>query len=208
VDSFTIRPLYSGERNPSTDWIWFWVGPKAGLDAVVREKFPAATINRILVVQPVALRLYWPSYPSHLFGSCHWNCLPFRMPKDRNSFFGTVFTHVHALISPRTLRLTTYMVFRDFLIAVAVACSQSVVTTVWYYWGPFLCSTAIASVFLHYCIWSRPAGSIGRRATKTELGQVYKRRTGSPATSQPWGRGQRWSSKRWFVHRSTTRPGQ
>jgi len=24
---------------------------------------------------------------------------------------------------------------------------------------------------------------------------------------QPWGWGQRWSSKRWFVHRSTTRPG-
>jgi hypothetical protein len=28
--------------------------------------------------------------------------------------------------------------------------------------------------------------------------QVYKWRTGSPATSQPWGWGQRWSSKRWL----------
>jgi hypothetical protein len=36
------------ERVPSTQWIGGWVGPRAVLDAVVREKFPAPAGNRTL----------------------------------------------------------------------------------------------------------------------------------------------------------------
>jgi len=36
---------------------------------------------------------------------------------------------------------------------------------------------------------------------------LCRRWTGSPATSQSWWWGQRWSSKRWSLHRSTTGPG-
>jgi len=36
------------ERAPFTCWIGGWVGPRAGLDAVARKKFPAPARNRIL----------------------------------------------------------------------------------------------------------------------------------------------------------------
>jgi hypothetical protein len=38
--SFTSRPLYPRERAPGTHWIGGWVGPRAGLDAVVKRKIP------------------------------------------------------------------------------------------------------------------------------------------------------------------------
>jgi len=44
--------------------------------------------------------------------------------------------------------------------------------------------------------------------TNTEPRQVYKQQTEFPTTSQPWEWGQRWSSKCWFVHHSTTRPSR
>jgi hypothetical protein len=40
-DRFTSR-----ERTPCTHWIGGWVGPRAGLDALVKEKFPAPTGKR------------------------------------------------------------------------------------------------------------------------------------------------------------------
>jgi len=36
VVSFMSRPLYQGVRVPGTHWIGGWVGPRAGLNAVVR----------------------------------------------------------------------------------------------------------------------------------------------------------------------------
>jgi hypothetical protein len=41
VVSFTHRPLYPRETAPSTHWIGGWVGPRAGLDAVVKRKIPS-----------------------------------------------------------------------------------------------------------------------------------------------------------------------
>jgi hypothetical protein len=42
VVSFTPhRPLYAQVNSPVTHWIGGWVGPKAGLDAVVRRKIPS-----------------------------------------------------------------------------------------------------------------------------------------------------------------------
>jgi hypothetical protein len=38
VVSFMPRPLYPGEKAPSTHFIGGWVGPRAGLDAVGGEK--------------------------------------------------------------------------------------------------------------------------------------------------------------------------
>jgi hypothetical protein len=67
-------------------------------------------------------------------------------------------------------------------------------------------------------IWTRTALKISNPIYKilhttimnTELGQVsiymlsiYMTRTGSPDTSAPWGRGQRWSLTCWFFHRLT-----
>jgi hypothetical protein len=41
VVSFTLRPLYPQERTPGTSWIGGWVGPGAGLYAVVKRKIPS-----------------------------------------------------------------------------------------------------------------------------------------------------------------------
>jgi len=41
VVCFTPRSLYSQERTTGTDWIWGWVGPGAGLDAVARTENPS-----------------------------------------------------------------------------------------------------------------------------------------------------------------------
>jgi len=38
--NFTSRPLYPQERAPGTHWRRRWVGPRDGLDAVVRRKIP------------------------------------------------------------------------------------------------------------------------------------------------------------------------
>jgi hypothetical protein len=40
VVSFTLRPLYPRKRAPRTHWIGGRVGPRAGLDAVVKRKIP------------------------------------------------------------------------------------------------------------------------------------------------------------------------
>jgi len=42
------------ERAPGTHWIGVWVGPRAGLDAVVKRNIPASAGNRTPVVQPIA----------------------------------------------------------------------------------------------------------------------------------------------------------
>jgi hypothetical protein len=39
--SFTNRPLYPRERDPGTHWIGGCIGPRAGLDAVVKRKIPS-----------------------------------------------------------------------------------------------------------------------------------------------------------------------
>jgi hypothetical protein len=52
VDSFTSQPVHPGEKNPGTQWIEGWVGLRAGLDAVAKQKSYSAW-NRSLVVQPV-----------------------------------------------------------------------------------------------------------------------------------------------------------
>jgi hypothetical protein len=39
--SFTPRPLYPQERALRYHWIWGCVGPRAGLDAVVKRKIPS-----------------------------------------------------------------------------------------------------------------------------------------------------------------------
>jgi hypothetical protein len=57
-----------GEKSPgtpATHWIGGCVGPRAGLDAVVKRKWAisAPAGNRTPAVQPVALSLYWLSYP-------------------------------------------------------------------------------------------------------------------------------------------------
>jgi hypothetical protein len=38
--SFTLQQLYSQGKNPGTNWIGGWVGPRADLDAVVKRKIP------------------------------------------------------------------------------------------------------------------------------------------------------------------------
>jgi hypothetical protein len=40
-----------------------WMGPRAGLDAVVKRKIYATAGNRIPVVQPIAQSLYWLELP-------------------------------------------------------------------------------------------------------------------------------------------------
>jgi hypothetical protein len=49
---FTLR-----ERAPGTHWIGGWVGPRAGLDAVVKTKIPSPrweSNSRTQIVQPIA----------------------------------------------------------------------------------------------------------------------------------------------------------
>jgi hypothetical protein len=46
------------ERAPGTHWIGGWVGPRAGLDMVVRRKSPSPYQgSNPLIMQPVALGL-------------------------------------------------------------------------------------------------------------------------------------------------------
>jgi hypothetical protein len=50
--SFTPR-----EREPGTHWIGGWVGPRAGLDAVVKRKIPSpCRDSNPPIIQPVAKR--------------------------------------------------------------------------------------------------------------------------------------------------------
>jgi hypothetical protein len=44
VVSFTSPPLYPRERAPGTHWIEGWVGPRAGLDDVVKRIFLTLTV--------------------------------------------------------------------------------------------------------------------------------------------------------------------
>jgi hypothetical protein len=48
---------------PSTHSIGGWVGPSADLEMVAKENVPVPPRNRNPAVQPVALSLYWLSYP-------------------------------------------------------------------------------------------------------------------------------------------------
>jgi hypothetical protein len=50
------------EGAPGTHWIGGWVGLRAGLDAVVKKKFPTPTGTRTPIIQPIAQR-----YTSELF---------------------------------------------------------------------------------------------------------------------------------------------
>jgi hypothetical protein len=44
------------ERDPDTHWIGGWVGPRAGLDTVVKRKIPSlCEESNPLIIQPVAL---------------------------------------------------------------------------------------------------------------------------------------------------------
>jgi hypothetical protein len=44
------------ERAPGTLWIWGWVGPREGLDAVVKKKSPPLPGLGPLITQPIAQR--------------------------------------------------------------------------------------------------------------------------------------------------------
>jgi hypothetical protein len=47
------------KRAPGTHWIGGWVGPRAGLEAVVKRKIPSThreSNSRTAIVQPVAQR--------------------------------------------------------------------------------------------------------------------------------------------------------
>jgi hypothetical protein len=54
MNAFTPRPLYPEKRNPGIHWIGGCVGPKSGVDAVVKRKIQALAGNRSLIVQPLA----------------------------------------------------------------------------------------------------------------------------------------------------------
>jgi hypothetical protein len=59
VVSFTLRPLFPGERAPVTHWIGGWVGSRAILDVVVRRKIPRPRREsnpRTPIFQPIAQR--------------------------------------------------------------------------------------------------------------------------------------------------------
>jgi hypothetical protein len=48
---------HPGKEAPGTHWIGSWVGPRAGLDAVVKRKIPSSwqeSKHRTPIVQPVA----------------------------------------------------------------------------------------------------------------------------------------------------------
>jgi hypothetical protein len=61
VVSFTPRPLYSQGTAPGTHWIGGWVSPRAGLDAVVKEKFP------------VLAEIRTSDHPTRSPALYHWN---------------------------------------------------------------------------------------------------------------------------------------
>jgi len=39
--SLTPRPIYPREKDPGIHWIGDWVGPKAGVDTVLKRKIPS-----------------------------------------------------------------------------------------------------------------------------------------------------------------------
>jgi len=41
VVSFMPQPLYPWGKSPDTQWTGGWVGPRAGLDAVVKRRIPS-----------------------------------------------------------------------------------------------------------------------------------------------------------------------
>jgi hypothetical protein len=56
--SFTPRPLYPRERDPFTQWTGGWVGPRAGLETVVKRQIPCPCqdSNPRSNIQPAAQR--------------------------------------------------------------------------------------------------------------------------------------------------------
>jgi len=54
VASFTLRPLNNPERARGVHWIGGWVGPRAGLDAMVKREIRVPVGDRTPVVQPIA----------------------------------------------------------------------------------------------------------------------------------------------------------
>jgi hypothetical protein len=45
----------TGDGHPGTHWIGGWVGPRASLNSVSREKYPLLAGNRTPAVQPVTI---------------------------------------------------------------------------------------------------------------------------------------------------------
>jgi len=43
--SFTLRPLYSRVKKPDTHWLGYWMGPRAGLDALKRKSLSSLESN-------------------------------------------------------------------------------------------------------------------------------------------------------------------
>jgi hypothetical protein len=57
VVSFTPLPLYSQGKAPDTHLIGGWVGPRAGLDVLVRRKIPSPCWDwNPPIIRPVAQR--------------------------------------------------------------------------------------------------------------------------------------------------------
>jgi hypothetical protein len=72
VFSFMPRPLTPRERAPGTHWIIRWVGPGAGLDAVVKRKIPSpCRDSNPPIIQPVVQRytteLSTPQFVVHTY---------------------------------------------------------------------------------------------------------------------------------------------
>jgi hypothetical protein len=103
VVRFTPRLLYPQERAPGTHWIGGWVGPRAGLDAVVKRKIPSpyrdsnnrsssprpnatpTELSRLLSICFACLHLFFPFY--HLTSLLH-------------SFFPSSSNFLHFFIAP------------------------------------------------------------------------------------------------------------
>jgi len=49
---FTIRPLYPRGKNPGSNLIGGWLGPRAGLEAVAKRKIPALVGKLTRVTKP------------------------------------------------------------------------------------------------------------------------------------------------------------
>jgi hypothetical protein len=73
VVSVTPRPHYPRERVPGMHWIGGWLGPRASLDVVAKNKTPGPARNRTPVVLPVA----WWQYSVYLVDQwrANRNCL-------------------------------------------------------------------------------------------------------------------------------------
>jgi hypothetical protein len=80
VVSFATGRFTARERAPGIHWIGVWVGPRAGLDAVVKRKIPSPRLEsnpRTPIVQPVAQRCYtdWATTALILFNVSDQNCV-------------------------------------------------------------------------------------------------------------------------------------